>query len=77
MITATEIMRIGYYSSFCRSPLGFLRAWQTKLINTCAVIFVTDLYPASLKHKNPQRHKIIHGMRATQRSIDRSEHLYL
>ena len=33
--------------------------------------FVT-LFPVSLTHKNPQRRKIINGMRRMQRSIDRS-----
>ena len=60
------------------SPLGLLLARQTKLINTCAVRdFVTDLYPASLMHKSPQRRKIIHNMHMTQRSIDQSEHLFV
>ena len=39
-------------------------------------VILLPLCPASLMHENPQRHKIIHGMRP-QRSINRSAHVYL
>ena len=51
-------------------------------VNRCnrPPVILVALRPASLTHKNLQRHKIIHGWhasRGTQRSIDRSEHVYL
>ena len=39
-----------------------------RLVNDSSVILL-PLHPASLTHKNPQRRKIIHGMRSVGRSI--------
>ena len=43
-------------------------------IGTLTAVILLPLRPASLTHKNPQRHKIIHG---TQRTIDRFEDSFL
>ena len=43
-------------------------------------VILLPLRPASLTHKNPQRCKIIccmHASRRTQRSIDRSEDVFV
>ena len=43
-------------------------------------LILLPLRPVSLTHKNPKRRKIIHGTRPVgrkDRSIDRSEHVYL
>ena len=43
-------------------------------IGTLTAVILLPLRPASLTHKNPQRHKIIRG---TQRTIDRFEDSFL
>ena len=43
-------------------------------------VILLPLHPASLTHKNPQRHKIIHGMGpigCKEGSTHQSEHVYL
>ena len=39
---------------------------------SCCLVILLPLHPASLMHKNPQRHKINHGMRPVgkDQSID-------
>ena len=44
------------------------------------LVILLPLRPASLAHKNPQRRKLIHGMRPVggkDRSINQSEHVFL
>ena len=53
---------------------------MVRVARTERTVILLPLRPVSLTHKNPQRRKIIHGTRPVgrkDRSIDRSEHVYL
>ena len=60
--------------SYLYKIISVLYPWQLVFI---APVILLPLHPVSLTHKNPQTHKIIHGIhpRRTQRSIDQSEHV--
>ena len=87
--TPTEICEIlakpGVYEDifiFCSHVLGKSSPISCSIMgNKPNSVILLPLHTVSLKHKNPQRRKIIHGMHPIGRkdgsTIDRSEHKFL